>query len=69
MTFYRLELQMPSCSLQTKTGIHCKQKWIIEISPKLQTSNEKQNKTKKLNACEMKDMENVIETRMGLGFI
>jgi hypothetical protein len=38
MIFYRLELQMPSHNLQTKIGIHYKQKWIIEISLELQTS-------------------------------
>jgi hypothetical protein len=41
MIFYRLELQMLLHGLQTKTKIHYKQKWIIEISPK--TTNTKQN--------------------------
>jgi hypothetical protein len=40
MIFYWLELQMPSRGLQTKNRIHCKHKWIIITSPKLQTSNE-----------------------------
>jgi hypothetical protein len=31
MIFYQLKLQIPLQSLQTKTWIHCKQKWIIEI--------------------------------------
>jgi hypothetical protein len=35
---------MPSHGLQTKTEIHSKHKWIIEISPKLQTINKIKNK-------------------------
>jgi hypothetical protein len=46
MIFYQLELQMPSCNLQTKNQIHYKQKWIIENFPKLQTLYKIKNKNK-----------------------
>jgi hypothetical protein len=58
---------MPSHGLQTKTKIHYKHKWIIEISPKLQTLDKIQFKKKK-KRCEMKNMENITKTRTILGF-
>jgi hypothetical protein len=46
MIFYWLALQMPLHNLQIKSEIHYKQKWIIKISPKLQTSWKKKQKKK-----------------------